>query len=127
MKKEILRYLDQLGTYFLFEVHYEMTDSGLVEFNVYPASEWSGSDNTHGVSYFDKHSSDDIYEFNNDTCRKLFDGSYRSRGVWEGRIYFGDDEYWSNELMGMAILFEKWIEPQCKIYCREYHSNSTLD
>lgn len=34
----------------------------------------------------------------NDDCRVMFDFSFCWRGVWEGRIYFKDDEYWSEEL-----------------------------
>ncbi|MBF0253181.1 MAG: hypothetical protein HQL29_05130 [Candidatus Omnitrophica bacterium] len=41
------------------------------------------------------------------TCRKLFDFSFCWKGVWEGRIYFKDDEYWSDEIKIMSELWEQ--------------------
>lgn len=52
-------------------------------------------------------SSNNISEHINSDSRILFTFSFRWIGVWEGRIYFKDDEYWSEELMEMAELWEE--------------------
>lgn len=46
-------------------------------------------------------------------ARVFFNFSYVWRGVWEGRIYFKDEEYWCNELKTIHELWEK-IEVFCK-------------
>lgn len=46
-------------------------------------------------------SSPDYYDCINDDCRIMFDFSFCYRGVWEGRIYFKDSEYWGGELQDM--------------------------
>lgn len=40
-------------------------------------------------------------------ARVLFDWSMAWRGVWEGRIYFKDDEYWAEELEIMTSLWKE--------------------
>jgi hypothetical protein len=37
----------------------------------------------------------------------FFHFSFCARGVWEGRIYFKDDEYWSEDLKTINILWDK--------------------
>ena len=53
-------------------------------------------------------------------ARKLFEFSFVWKGVWEGRIYFTDDEYWSEE---MATMAEAWAKVQGKMQkqIRENH------
>lgn len=99
--------------HFEYEVHYTL-DNWRVEFSVYPIGHWTGPNGTEGYSYSAKTSSDDVYEFDPETCRCLFEGSYVWRGVWEGRLYFKDDEYWDHELAEMSSLFTSHIEPHCK-------------
>jgi len=38
--------------------------------------------------------------------RHYFDYTYCWRGVWEGRIYFRDSEYWSEDI---SLINEIWI------------------
>ncbi len=40
-------------------------------------------------------------------ARCLFEFSFCWRGIWEGRIYFKDDEYWSEELEELKNLWDK--------------------
>jgi hypothetical protein len=40
-------------------------------------------------------------------ARCLFEFSFCWRGIWEGRIYFKDDEYWSDELQTITKLWNK--------------------
>lgn len=47
-------------------------------------------------------------------ARRLFNFSYCWRGVWEGRIYFTDEEYWSSELAELSKLWD-FIEHHCKM------------
>lgn len=35
-----------------------------------------------------------------------FQGSFCWRGVWEGRIYFLEEEYWGEDLREMADLYD---------------------
>ena len=39
-------------------------------------------------------------------ARCLFSFSFCWRGVWEGRIYFEDEEFWSEELNTMKLLWD---------------------
>lgn len=59
--------------------------------------------------YNDIHKSETFHkEFNGATCKKLFEFSFCWRGVWEGRVYFPDDqEYWSEEL---TDIYQAWIQ-----------------
>lgn len=50
-------------------------------------------------------------------ARNLFTFSYRWRGVWEGRVYFQDDEYWGFELKQLSDLWTL-IEDHCKMVIR---------
>ncbi len=40
-------------------------------------------------------------------ARTWFEWSFVWRGVWEGRIYFKDDEYWSSEMKTISELWNK--------------------
>ena len=42
----------------------------------------------------------------NEDCRCAFEFNFW-RGVWEGRIYFKDEEYWSEELKVMSDIWEQ--------------------
>jgi hypothetical protein len=41
-----------------------------------------------------------------DQARVLFEWSFCWRGVWEGRIYFKDDEYWSSEIKTISDIWD---------------------
>lgn len=70
---------------------------------------WSGkvveifkySDGTY--DYRSNKSSDSVTDISE--ARVWYEFSFVWRGVWEGRIYFKDDEYWSEE---MSIINESW-------------------
>jgi hypothetical protein len=97
-----------------FMVHFKF-DSWLY-FDVYPIVEWSSINTSNcGVSYIDLDKEPDTRdEFEEGKCLKKLSGSYCWRGVWEGRLYFPDQEYWANELAELSELFSKHIEPHCK-------------
>lgn len=42
--------------------------------------------------------------------RCLFTFSFCWRGVWEGRVYFKDDEYWGAELSQMSRLWSMIVD-----------------
>lgn len=87
-------------------------------FEVYPIIEWE-KDGKMGFSYVSKKDEPDLIdEFKEDECVKKFEGSYCWRGIWEGRLYFTDDEYWEGELSEMAELYENHIVPQCKEFIK---------
>jgi len=45
----------------------------------------------------------------------LFQGTFRWKGVWEGRIYFQEEEeFWGSDLKEMTDLYENHIVPYCK-------------
>ncbi len=87
---------------------------GWYDGTVYPIAQWeSASTDEKSWSFVSKTSGGDTHDELNDDCRIMFCFLFCWRGVWEGRLYFKDDEYWSNELMVMAKLWEK-IEPIIK-------------
>lgn len=49
-----------------------------------------------------EHETDDI-----ENAQVMFEFSFCWRGVWEGRIYFKQEEYWSEELLEMSNLWNK--------------------
>lgn len=57
---------------------------------------------------------------------KDFEGSYCWRGVWEGRLYFLQEEYWGEDLAEMNEVYNEHIVPWCEAYIqkrdkKEYH------
>ncbi len=44
----------------------------------------------------------------------LLNGTYGWRGVWEGRIYFTQDEYWGTTLIDLAKIYKETITPICQ-------------
>lgn len=75
--------------------------------SVYPVSvcDFDGEDKLFYISQTD--GTDILSHADVANVRVLFDFSFCYRGVWEGRIYFKDDEYWSEELMEMAKLWDE--------------------
>lgn len=57
--------------------------------------------------YYIKSSDGSPKEECNEDCRCAFEFNFCWRGVWEGRIYFKDDEYWSDELKVMSDIWEQ--------------------
>lgn len=65
-------------------------------------------------------------ELNLVKARCIFEFSYCWRGIWEGRIYFKDNEYWSEELREMADLWDK-IEEAFKAKIKEIEPQNHYD
>lgn len=63
---------------------------------IYKASDGS-------YTYISKNSSDSEEDI--EKARVFFDFSFVWRGVWEGRIYFKDDEYWHEDI---AVIHDAW-------------------
>ena len=88
-----------------FIIHFK--DEGLPSYK----TNWSGtateiqvfSDGT--WMYQSNHSSDFVNELKD--ARVWFEWSFRWRGVWEGRIYFKDEEYWSEEMETIPLLWKQ--------------------
>lgn len=75
--------------------------------SAYPVSVYD-FDEREKVFYISKKDGGDILSPGaTEDIRVLFEFSFCYRGVWEGRIYFKDDEYWSEELMDMAKLWDE--------------------
>ncbi len=78
---------------------------GWYDGKVYPIQFYTDANNNEGWSYTSKIDSNFINTLT-DECRVLFDFTFVYRGVFEGRIYFKDDEYWSEELRSIYLLWE---------------------
>ncbi|MFA5174661.1 MAG: hypothetical protein WC438_05765 [Candidatus Pacearchaeota archaeon] len=103
--------------YSSFVVHLAYGNFSAIEGEVYPIQKYyTDSNNKHIPSWgYIKSSDGSIHEelVPDDSCKKMFDFSFCWRGIWEGRIYFKDDEYWSEELKVMSELWDKLV-PQLK-------------
>jgi hypothetical protein len=65
--------------------------------------------------YIDKDNDPDEIDFFEDgKCLIKFEGSFVWRGVWEGRLYFLDKEYWGEDLSDMNYMYNEIIVPYCK-------------
>lgn len=117
MAKHVINFED-------YAVHFDVSDQG-VDFQVYPiilASYPSGEERN---LYVDKENDPDMREtFEEGKCLVKMTGSYVWRGVWEGRLYFPDEEYWSEDLKELSDLFSTFIEPQCKEFIRSKNPNA---
>ena len=95
--------------------------------NVYPITKWEHrQDGKKGWSYNSKTSGGDTHEKLNDDVRVMFSFLFVWRGVWEGRIYFKDDEYWSGELKTMSDLWDR-LEPILKDKIRQKEPDRSFD
>ena len=57
-------------------------------------------------------------------ARHFFDFLFCWRGVWEGRVYFKDDEYWGEEMKTIYLLWSK-IEEEMKSIIRKERPDIT--
>lgn len=98
-----------------YAVHLHHKDNW-VFFKCYPISYWSNIDNSEsGFNYIDKEKEPDEREiFEEDKCLKKIEGSFCWRGVWEGRLYFTDQEYWGEDIEELSRLYNDKIVPVCK-------------
>ncbi len=98
-----------------FMVHFDVNEN-LVSFEVYPVNEYGDlSSGTVGFCYVDKENEpEERDEFEKDKCVMKLEGTFCSRGVWEGRLYFTDQEYWGEEIEVLSYLYNNCIVPWCK-------------
>ena len=92
-----------------FVIHLKLCEGAYMVYGeVYPIQKYYINNNNDQDWGYLLSSNKDIYEPQepNNDCRKLFDFSFCWRGCWEGRIYFKDDEYWSEELKTMSELWD---------------------
>jgi len=87
-----------------FIVHLEKDVDNRCSGYVYPIDKYDGS---MGVDYGYLNTQDGGHLDDENGARCLFGFLFCDRGVWEGRIYFKDDEYWSEELETMKIIWDK--------------------
>jgi hypothetical protein len=74
---------------------------------------------TEGGIYYVSDECGDFTETIDNDSRIVMKGSYCWRGVWEGRLYFPDCEYWGAELSEMSIFYDNFIVPACKKQIRK--------
>lgn len=111
-----------------YMVHFK-SDGFRIEFEVYPVQDWEHlPTGKKGFSYIDKENEpEEREEFEEGKCLKKFEGSFCWRGVWEGRLYFTDEEYWGEELKEMSDLYENYIVVWCKNVIKSYEPSKYYD
>ena len=103
-----------------FMIHLD-TGQPLIKFEVYPVLDWENlRTGNKGTSYIDKENDPDEREdFEPGKCLKKLEGLFGWRGVWEGRLYFTDDEYWGEEIEKLSRLYNDKIVPWCKDFIKK--------
>jgi hypothetical protein len=91
------------------------------EGEVYPIYKYTDSDEWGYQSDQDGMPTDDAKE-----ARCLFKFLFCWRGVWEGRIYFKDDEYWCEQLATINKLWNA-IEVKMKDRIKQQNPDNTYD
>jgi hypothetical protein len=110
-----------------YMVHISIYDYTL-KFEAYPIQDWEHVSGKKGFSYIDKENEPEERQiFEEGKCLKKFEGSFCWRGVWEGRLYFTDDEYWGEEISEMAELYNNHIVPWCKDYIKGINPLKNFD
>ena len=95
------------------------TDKSWLYFSVYPTVIWTDTKGNTGYSYIDKNTEEYIKNFDKDKCLEKIKGSFCWRGVWEGRLYFTDEEYWGEEIQELSELYNEKIIPFCKDFIKK--------
>lgn len=94
--------------YSAYSIEFEKSNNlDLYSGNVYPVNEYTNLMGENVLLYEPKTYGGRNYKILNEDCRNLFSFSFCWRGVWEGRIYFKDSEYWTEELKTMNELWTK--------------------
>ena len=103
-----------------FIVHLDARQNWL-KFEVYPVEGWTHVlTGEEGISYIDKENEPcERKEFEEDKCLKKLKGSVCWRGVWEGRLYFTEDEYWGEDIEELSRLYNDKILPWCKDFIKK--------
>lgn len=104
--------------YDYYTVHIN-TDESWLYFNVYPSLKWTDRQGNTGYLYKEKNTDEDIKTFDKDKCLEKLNGSFCWRGVWEGRLYFTDGEYWGEDIQELSELYNDKIIPFCKDFIKK--------
>lgn len=90
------------------------------EFEVYPIiKEVDG--NIHYISKENESDTLDVFDKEKALCK--MSGTFCWRGVWEGRLYFTDQEYWGEELCELSNIYNEIIVPISKDGIKKRYSN----
>lgn len=107
-----------------FVIHLKK-DGAYLNGGVYSILEWKKPDtNEKGWSYQNNQNGSTTDTIENARC--FFGFIFCWRGVWEGRIYFKDDEYWSEELETISNLWSK-IEALLKERIKKENPDNEYD
>ena len=111
-----------------FMIHLDTRQSWL-KFEVYPVEDWEHlPTGEKGTSYiYIENEPDSREEFEEGKCLKKLEGSVCWRGVWEGRLYFTDDEYWGEDIEDLSRLYNDKILPWCKDFIKNREPDNTYD
>lgn len=110
-----------------YMVHFK-TDAHTLEFEVYPVQDWEQPTGEKVFTYIYKENESDYREvFEDGKCLKKFEGSFCWRGIWEGRLYFTDEEYWGEEISEMSELYNNHIVPWCKEFIKKREPSNYYD
>ena len=107
-----------------FMVHFE-TDGHMIFFEAYPVQDWVNFETGEkGTSYISKTKDPDTIDvFKHGECLMKLEGSFCWRGVWEGRLYFPDMEYFGEEIKELSELYNDFIVPFCKDFIQKRDKN----
>lgn len=111
-----------------YMVHFE-TRQHTLQFECYPVTDWEKlGTGEKGMSYTDKENEPDLRDkFEDGKCLKKLEGSFCWLGVWEGRLYFPDEEYWGEEIAELSELYNNYILPWCKDFIKERDPHNYYD
>lgn len=100
----------------------------MLYFEVYPIVDWEWPNKEKWTSYFDKENEPHIRdEFEDGKCVKKLEGSFCWRGVWEGRLYFTEEEYWWDDIEELSRLYNDHIVTWCKEFIRNRDPDYNYD
>jgi len=109
-----------------FNVHYEY-EKLAVEFKVYPIQHWEAVDGSEeGIDYLNCKHEGSVEDYRDENVLIKLKGFCSWRGTWDNRLYFTDDEYYSEELEILSKLYKK-IEAHCKEYLKAKYSHIDED
>ena len=111
-----------------FIIHFK-TDERCIYFEVYPGCIWTDANtNEEMTGYIDKDREPmERMKFKEGSCVKKIEGSFQWRGVWEGRLYFTDEEYWGEEIEELSRIYNDHITPWCKDFIKKREPGDYYD
>ena len=81
-----------------------------------------------GTSYISKEDNkDSVQQFEIGKCLIKLTGSFCWKGIWEGRLYFNDEEYWGEDIQELSNLYNNHIVNWCKQYIKQRKPNNSYD